>query len=71
LPDVEAIFRDNSPGFFSRLGDSLRVGWYGILDVFLALMRAWPMWLALVLAFFAFRRWRATRTARRQAPAED
>lgn len=76
LPDVEAIFRDNSPGFFSRLGESLRVGWYGILDVFVALMRAWPVWLALILAVVAFRRWRARRrpppvpAARPQAPAQ-
>jgi hypothetical protein len=60
LPDVEAIFRDNSPGFFSRLGDSLRVGWYGILDVFLALMRAWPAWLLLFAGVVASRRWLAT-----------
>ncbi|MBP6751043.1 MAG: DUF4349 domain-containing protein, partial [Xanthomonadaceae bacterium] len=76
LPDVDAIFRDNSPGFFSRLGESLRVGWYGILDVFVALMRAWPVWLALILAVVAFRRWRARRgpppvpAARPQAPAQ-
>jgi hypothetical protein len=61
LPDVEAIFRDNSPGFFSRLGDSLRVGWYGILDLFIALMRAWPVWLLLFAGAVAFRRWRAAR----------
>jgi hypothetical protein len=61
LPDVEAIFRDNSPGFFSRLGDSLSIGWYGVLDVLVALMRAWPVWLLLVAAFLGFRRWRANR----------
>jgi hypothetical protein len=61
LPDVEAIFRDNSPGFFARLGDSLRVGWYAVLDVFVALMRAWPVWLLLIAAFVGFRRWRANR----------
>lgn len=65
LPDVDAIFRDNSPGFFSRLGESMRVGWYGILDAFVALMRAWPVWLALILGIVAFRRWRA---ARRRPP---
>lgn len=76
LPDVEAIFRDNSPGFFSRLGESLRVGWYGILDVFVALMRAWPVWLALIAGIVAFRRWRARRrpppvpAARPQPPAQ-
>ncbi|HEY5972350.1 MAG TPA: DUF4349 domain-containing protein, partial [Pseudoxanthomonas sp.] len=33
LTDVEAVFAKNSPGFFSRLGNSLSVGWYGVLDV--------------------------------------
>ncbi len=61
LPDVEAIFRDNSPGFFSRLGESMRVGWYGILDLFVALMRAWPVWLLLGFAVFGLRRWFASR----------
>ncbi|MCC7247618.1 MAG: DUF4349 domain-containing protein [Lysobacter sp.] len=76
LPDVDAIFRDNSPGFFSRLGESMRVGWYGILDVFVALMRAWPVWLILIAGVVAFRRWRARRrqppvpAARPQAPAQ-
>lgn len=69
LPDVDAIFRDNSPGFFSRLGESLRVGWYGILDVFVALMRAWPVWLALILGIVAFRRWRAARRRPPPVPA--
>ncbi len=61
LPDVEAIFRDNSPGFFARLGDSLRVGWYVVLDVFVVLMRAWPVWLLLIAAVIVFRRWRTSR----------
>jgi Domain of unknown function (DUF4349) len=61
LPDVEAIFRDNSPGFLARLGDSLSIGWYAVLDVFVALMRAWPVWLLLIAAFVGFRRWRANR----------
>jgi hypothetical protein len=61
MPDVEAIFRDNSPGFFSRFGDSMRVGWYGVLDVFLALMQVWPLWLLIIVAFIGFRRWRASR----------
>ncbi len=65
LPDVEAIFRDNSPGFFSRLGESMRVGWYWILDLFVALMRAWPVWLMLAAALVGFRRWRV---GRRPAP---
>lgn len=68
LPDVEAIFRDNSPGFFSRLGDSLRIGWYAVLDVFVALMRAWPLWLLFLAAALGLRRWFAGRRAAKARP---
>ena len=39
LTDVEAVFAKNSPGFFSRLGNSLSVGWYGVLDVCIELIK--------------------------------
>ena len=40
--DVEAVFRDNGPGFFARLGESLRIGWRWALDLVVALARLWP-----------------------------
>lgn len=49
--DVEAVFRDNSPGFFTRLGESLRVGWQWALDLVVALARLWPLWLIVAAAF--------------------
>lgn len=58
LVDTEAVFAQNSPGFFGRLGSALRVGWYGLLDVLLALLQAWPLWLALGAGAWAWRRWR-------------
>ncbi len=58
LTDVEAVFQQNSPGFFARLGDSLRVGWYGVLDAVIELIKPWPLWLLLALAAVAYRRFR-------------
>lgn len=58
LTDVEAVFEANSPGFFPRLGSSLRVGWYGVLEVFIQLVKLWPLWLLVTLAVLAYRRFR-------------
>lgn len=66
--DVEAVFRRHSPGFFPRLFDALRVGWYGVLDLLIALVHVWPLWLALGLAVYVLRRWMRTRRARRPVP---
>ncbi|MCA0300022.1 MAG: DUF4349 domain-containing protein [Proteobacteria bacterium] len=59
--DVDAVFRDNGPGFFSRLGESLAVGWRAALDIVIALAALWPLWLMVVAAGLAWRRWRKTR----------
>lgn len=58
LTDVEAVFQQNSPGFFARLGDSLRVGWYGVLDAVIELAKPWPLWLLVVVGTIAYRRFR-------------
>ena len=58
--DVDAVFRDNGPGFFSRLGESLSVGWRAALDIVIALAALWPLWLMVVAAGLAWRRWRKT-----------
>jgi len=58
LTDVEAVFEANSPGFFPRLGSSLRVGWYGVLEVFIQLIALWPLWLLIAFGVWAYRRWR-------------
>lgn len=60
LIDVEAVFQQNSPGFFARLGSSLAVGWYGILDVLVALMALWPVWLLVLIGAVSYRRFRKT-----------
>ena len=58
LTDVEAVFARNSPGFFSRLGNSLGVGWYGVLDVLIELIKLWPLWLLAILGALGYRRLR-------------
>jgi hypothetical protein len=54
--DTDAVFEENSPGFFARLGRSLSVGWYGLLQAVVALSALWPLWLLLVVGVVAFRR---------------
>ena len=61
LVDTEAVFAQNGPGFFDRLGSALRAGWYGLLDVLLALLHAWPLWLVLGAGAWVWRRLRRPR----------
>ncbi len=68
MADVEAVFRKHSPGFFARLFEALRIGWYGVLDVVIALMHVWPLWLALGLGVYGLRCWWRARGAVRRTP---
>lgn len=61
LTDVDAVFQQNSPGFFARLGNALSVGWYGVLEIFIQGMKLWPLWLIAALAILAFRRLRTVK----------
>jgi len=56
--DVDAVFRDNGPGFFRRLGEALAVGWRGGLEAVVALAALWPLWLVVFAVVFGWRRWR-------------
>ncbi|MDQ3056872.1 MAG: DUF4349 domain-containing protein [Pseudomonadota bacterium] len=58
LIDVDAAFRQHRQGFFVRLGESMAAGWYGILDVLVALMALWPVWLEVLVGALAYRRYR-------------
>lgn len=64
--DTDAMFDSHRPSFFVRLGEALRTGWYVVLDVFVALMHVWPLWLLGGLGLWGLRRWTASR--RRAAP---
>lgn len=59
--DVEAIVRDEAPGFFVRLWHGMAGGWYALLDVIVALARLWPLWLLAVAALWGVRRYRAAK----------
>lgn len=65
MVDVEAVFEKHSPGFFWRLFSALRVGWYGLLDLLLALLQVWPLWLAVGLGVYGLRRWSTARRGKR------
>ena len=59
IDDVDAIAKASRPGFFSRLFDSVAVGWYGLLDLLIQFIALWPLWLGIGVAIFAIRRLRA------------
>ena len=66
VPDTEAILRERGPGFFSELGEAMRLGWRGLLAALVLAAQLWPLWLvvaALTLAWRALRRRRGTGTA--------
>ncbi len=65
MVDVEAVFEKHGPGFFWRLFSALRVGWYGLLDLLLALLQVWPLWLAVGLGVYGLRRWSLARRGKR------
>lgn len=59
--DMEAAVRDNGPGFFSRLGESLHAGWFVLLEVGLVLAGLWPLWLLVALGWLVLRALRRKR----------
>lgn len=71
MVDVEAVFEKHSPGFFWRLFSALRVGWYGLLDLLLALLQVWPLWLAVGLGVYGLRRWSLARRGKRPPPLAE
>ena len=56
--DVDAVFRDNGPGFFRQLGDALAVGWRGGQQAVVALAALWPLWVVVLAMVIGWRRWR-------------
>lgn len=55
-PDVEAIVRAESPGFFTRLWHSMRAGWDGFLNFVVGLAALWPLWLVAIVVGWWLRR---------------
>jgi hypothetical protein len=49
---------DRSINFMERLKESLSGGWYGFVNFCLFMIRLWPFWLLIVVAWILFRRFR-------------
>jgi Domain of unknown function (DUF4349) len=58
IDDVDAVAKNIRPGFFHRLLSSASTGWYGLLDIVVALFAVWPLWLLIALVIVAIRRFR-------------
>jgi hypothetical protein len=69
LVDVDSVYRQSRPGFFSRLGEQLRGGWEGLLEFALGLAGIWPV--LLVAGVLAPVLWRLKRRARKAAAATN
>ena len=70
LTDVDAILYDSGPPLFERLAEALRDGWHTALDLLVLLVNAWPIWLLLSVAVYAYRRLRKARPASTTASNE-
>lgn len=61
MTDMRAAVRDNGPGFFSRLGDSLHTGWLVLLQIVVVLAGLWPLWLLVAAGWLLLRALRRKR----------
>jgi hypothetical protein len=61
-PDPDAAFAQHRPGFFARIGQALRGGWQGVLDLTVALVAMWPLWVFVIAAVLGARAWMRLRT---------
>ncbi|MDR6990200.1 DUF4349 domain-containing protein [Luteimonas sp. 3794] len=60
--DPDAAFAQHRPGFFARIGQALRGGWQGVLDLTVALVAIWPLWVFVIAAVLSARAWMHLRT---------
>lgn len=61
MTDMQAAVRDNGPGFFSQLGDSLHTGWLVLLQIVVVLAGMWPLWLLVAAGWLLLRALRRKR----------
>ncbi|MEC5163829.1 MULTISPECIES: DUF4349 domain-containing protein [unclassified Janthinobacterium] len=67
--DVSSLYRQFGPGFFNQLGERLRGGWEGLLELLLALAGIWPV--LLVVGALGPMLWRVKRRQRKAAVASE
>ena len=58
LFEQSAAGLSTGPGFFRRAGDAVGDGWRALVDVLVALVALWPVWIAIALGVLLLRRWR-------------
>lgn len=63
--DVDSLYRQARPGFFSRMGENLRDGWEGLLEFLLGLASLWP--LMLIIGAIGTAIWRLRRRRRKSS----
>lgn len=63
--DTNAVFEDHRPGLLRRIGESLAIGWYWLMDLLIVALAAWPFWLLVSAVVYGLLRWRRRRKAAR------
>jgi Domain of unknown function (DUF4349) len=63
--DTNAVFEDHRPGLLRRIGESLAIGWYWLMDLLIVALAAWPFWLVVSAVVYGLLRWRRRRNAAR------
>jgi hypothetical protein len=56
IKDIDAVFHQNRPSFFSRFVDAGTGGWERIVDFSIWLTEFWPFWIVIALIVIAFKR---------------
>ena len=59
------------PTFFSRIGNAFETGWDGVLELLIALVAMWPLWVLLALSIPLLRRLNHRLVSRRKARAAN
>ncbi len=55
------------PSFIGRIGDAIGTGWDAVLEMLIAIVALWPLWVLIALGIPLFRRFNRRMVARRKA----
>lgn len=61
--DIDAVFRQNRPGFFNRIGNAVTVGWGRAIDFAIDVVEWWPYWIIILVIAITFRHLRRRKQA--------
>lgn len=65
VKDVDVIFLQNRPGFFTRVAEACHAGWDRLLDHVIDIVEYWPFWIIIAAIAILFMRLRQRRRAAR------